>query len=343
MQRVILALAMLSVFGLPLSARADVSDAAESRYVVLVTIDGFRWEDLFRGADPLLVTDDRYRARYVDVPDRAQALTPFLLSFAQEGALIGDRDHGSCARVSNEYWFSYPGYSEMLVGQPNPNIRSNQAIPNDDVTVLERLARRPEFADQVRVFAEWDVIQAILNTDRSRIPVFNPPDPSAPHDPQVIPAARAALVDPPRVLWVALGDTDNRAHEGKYEDYLAAATDADNFAREMWEAYQANPRTAGRTTMLITADHGRGEAARGRWRGHGSGRWRGMVVPGVRREGSDAIFVAARGPGVRATNVYSMENCAIESQMAATLLRSLDLLQAEGQSDIAVPLDVFAH
>ncbi len=343
MQRLMLALTMLAIFASPLPARADVPDPVEARYVVLITIDGFRWEDLFRGADPSLVTDDRYRARYLDVPDRAQALTPFLLSFAQEGALIGDRDQGSCARVSNEYWFSYPGYSEMLVGRPNPNISSNQAIPNDDVTVLERLARRPEFADQVRVFAEWDVIQAILNTDRSGIPVFNPPDPSAPHDPQVIPAARAALADPPRVLWVALGDTDNRAHEGKYEDYLAAATDADNFAREIWEAYQANPRTAGRTTMLITSDHGRGEAARDRWRGHGSGRWRGVIVPGVRREGSDAIFVAARGPGVHATNVYSMENCATESQMAATLLRSLDLLQAEGQPDMAAPFDVFAH
>lgn len=216
MLRLIHALAMLAVFASPLPVRADVPDPAGSRYVVLITIDGFRWEDLFRGADPSLVTDDRYRARYVDVPDRAQALTPFLLSFAQEGALIGDRDQGSCARVSNEYWFSYPGYSEVLVGRPNPNISSNQAIPNDDVTVLERLARRAEFADQVRVFAEWDVIQAILNTDRSGIPVFNPPDPSAPHDPQVIPAARAALTDPPRVLARHRGDSPscNRCARG---------------------------------------------------------------------------------------------------------------------------------
>ncbi len=249
--------------------------------LILVTIDGYRWEELFRGADPGLVTDERYRARYIDAPDRAQALTPFLLSFGQTGALIGNRDANSCARVANDFWFSYPGYAEMLAGRPNPRVRYNAAIPNDDVTVLERLAQRPDFSGQVRVFAEWETMRAILNTERSGLSVFTPPDYQAPHDPQVIPAARAALVDPPRLLWVALGDTDNRAHEGNYEAYLAAASEADAFVREIWEAYQANPRTAGRTTMIVTADHGRGRAEDDRWTGHGSGRWRGIVVPGL--------------------------------------------------------------
>lgn len=333
---IVFVLALFGAFS-PVAARAQEAPP----YLVLVTIDGYRWEDLFRGADRNLVTDERYRARYVDVADRPQALTPFLLSFAQEGALIGNRDANSCARVANEFWFSYPGYAEMLAGRPNPRVRYNAAVPNDDVTVLERLARRPDFAGQVRVFAEWDTMPAILNVARSFIPVFIPPDYKALHDPQVISAARAALAEPPRVLWVALGDTDNRSHEGKYEDYLAAATESDNFARELWEAYQANPRSAGRTTMIITADHGRGGAENDRWRGHGSGRWRGAIVPGLRHVGSDADFIAVRGPGVHGTQSYTMENCATLSQVAATMLTSLGLLGEEGQPDMAAPLDVF--
>ncbi len=311
--------------------------------VILVTIDGYRWEELFRGADPELVRDPAYRARYIDVPDRAAALTPFLLSFAQTGALIGNRDAGSCARVSNNFWFSYPGYAEMLAGRPNPRVRYNAAVPNDDVTVLERLARRPEFAGQVRVFAEWETMRAILNEERSGLSIFTTPDYDAPHDPQVIPAARAALSDLPRVLYVALGDTDNRAHEGDYEAYLAAASEADNFLREMWDAYQANPRTAGRTTMIVTTDHGRGRAEDDRWRGHGSGRWRGIIVPGLRHAGSDAIFIAARGPGIVSTSAYTPQNCASVSQIAATLLASLGLLAEEGQPDMAPPLALAAQ
>jgi hypothetical protein len=327
----------LALTGLPAHAQE------EPRYLILVTIDGYRWEDLFRGAEPSLVTDERYRARYIDVPDRAQALTPFLLSFAQEGALIGNRDQNSCARVSNDFWFSYPGYAEMLAGRPNPRVRYNAAIPNDDVTVLERLARRPEFADQVRVFAEWETMRAILNEARSGLPIVTPPDYDQPHDPQIMGPVRAALADPPRVLWVALGDTDNRAHEGEYERYLAAATEADMLLREVWDAYQSNPRTAGRTTMIVTVDHGRGGAENEGWTGHGSGRWRGVVVPGLRKEGSDAIFIAARGPGIVAAPSYTMENCATLAQVAATMLTALNLREAEGQPDMAAPLDVFAR
>jgi hypothetical protein len=309
----------------------------EGRYLVFVTIDGYRWQELFRGADPALVADPAYRARYVDVPDRAQALTPFLHSFSQEGALIGNRDQNSCARVSNDFWFSYPGYAEMLAGRPNPRVRYNAAVPNDDVTVLERLAQRYS----VRVFAEWDVMRAILNVERSGLSVSVTPDPDQRHDPQVIPEARAALASPPDILWVALGDTDNRAHEGKYEEYLAAASEADNFVREIWEAYQANPQTAGRTTLIVTSDHGRGGAENDLWTGHGSGRWRGIRVPGLHHEGSDAIFIAARGPSVVAAPGYTMENCASVSQVAATMLAVFgedDLVQP----DMAPPLAIFA-
>ncbi len=335
MRHLMFALSAVLAFIAPPARAQEVED----RYLILVTIDGYRWEELFRGADPALVTDPAYRARYVDAPDRAAALTPFLLSFAQTGALIGNRDANSCARVSNDFWFSYPGYAEMLSGRPNPAVRYNAAIPNDDVTVLERLARR---GLSVRVFAEWETMRAILNEARSGLSIFTPPDYGAPHDPQVIPAARAALADPPRVLYVALGDTDNRAHEGEYEQYLAAASEADAFAREIWDAYQANPRTAGRTTMIITADHGRGRAGDDRWRGHGSGRWRGIIVPGLRHAGSDADFIAVRGPGVGATQSYSMEHCATLSQVAATMLTALGLHDAEAQPDMAPPLDVLA-
>lgn len=332
-----LILALVGVWG-TLAAQAQTTHADN---VVLVTIDGFRWQDLFRGADPSLVESDAARASYVDAPDRAQALAPFLLSFAQTGALIGNRDQGSCARMSNEYWFSYPGYAELLAGRPNSHARSNRALPNEDVTVLERLSQRPDFAGSVRAYAEWSVVKSILNVERSQLPVFVPPDEEAAHDPQVMAAAREIFGNLPRVTWLALGDTDNRAHEGDYDAYLAAAHEADAYVQALWNAIEADPRTAGRTTMIVTADHGRGESEGGRWRGHGSGHWRGIVVPGLRHKGSDAIFIAARGPGIVATDAYDHGQCASASQVAGTLLQSLGLLAEIGQSDMAAPLAIF--
>jgi hypothetical protein len=333
MKRFITALVGLCIFCAP-------AHAQEARNLVLVTIDGFRWQELFRGADPDLVADPRYRARYVDTPDRPAALAPFLLSFAQEGALIGDRDKGSCARVTNDFWFSYPGYAEMLAGRPNPKVRSNQATPNDDVTVLERLAARPEFAGQVHVFAEWTAVPAILNVARSKLSVFVARDQDAPHDPQVDAAARAMFAELPRVMWVEFGDTDHDAHGGDYEGVLAAASNADLFLRDLWQAIEADPRMARKTTLIVTADHGRGGSRNGRWKGHGSGRWRGIVVPGLRREGSEAVFIAVRGPDIAPTSAYSGGACATTSQIAATILKSLKL-ESEIQPDMAPPLAIF--
>ncbi len=340
MSKILMALmaCVVGLFGLAAPAFAQTAQP----YVVLVTIDGYRWQELFRGADPTLVRDPAYRARYVDVPVRAEALTPFMRSFAQSGVLIGDRDHGSCARVTNDYWFSYPGYAEILEGHPNPHIRRNHAGPNPEVTVLERLIQRPEFADQVRVYAEWDVVRDIVNAPRSHMPVFVPPDVRAPHDPQVMARAREIFGNLPRITWLALGDTDNRAHEGKYEAYLDAAHDADAFIHQLWDAIQADPRTAGHTTMIVTADHGRGPSEHGGWRGHGSGLWRGIVVPGLRKEGSDQVFIAARGPGIVATNAYDLAHCATSSQVAATLLESLGLLD-QRQPDMGAPLAIFGN
>jgi hypothetical protein len=122
---------------------------------------------------------------------------------------------------------------------------------------------------------------------------------------------------------------------------LTSASAADAFLSELWTAIEANPRTAGRTTLIVTTDHGRGAARGNRWRGHGSGRWRGIVVPGLRHVGSDAVFIAARGPGI-GSGAYGMENCASISQVAATMLQSIDLLEAEHQPDMAPPLEVFA-
>jgi arylsulfatase A-like enzyme len=146
----------------------------------------------------------------------------------------------------------------------------------------------------------------------------------------------------PRVTWIAFGDTDNRAHEGEYEAYLAAAAEADLFVRGLWEAIEADPRTAGRTILIVTSDHGRGAAENDRWTGHGSGRWRGIRVPGLHHEGSDAVFIAVRGPGVALQQGYDASDCAALAQVGATILESVGLGELRA-ADAAAPLRVFAR
>ena len=62
---------------------------------------------------------------------------------ARRRSIAGNRALGSDVHVTNQLWFSYPGYSELLVGAAHDDvIKSNDATRNPYPTVLEFLRRK---------------------------------------------------------------------------------------------------------------------------------------------------------------------------------------------------------
>ena len=177
----ILPLLLCVVFLSPVSAQTA------TRNIILVTIDGLRWQEVFSGADPTLLTTDKeagavppnvlnaLRAEFWDesAEERRRKLMPFVWeTIARQGQIFGHRALGSAASVLNAEHFSYPGYNELLTGRADPLITSNAPLPNRNVTVLEWLHRRPGYAGRVAACAQWGVFSAIINVGRSRIPVW---------------------------------------------------------------------------------------------------------------------------------------------------------------------------
>lgn len=126
----------------PLSLKAEPK-------VVLVSIDGVRWQEVFAGVDPTLYQ----QSQWVKTPELIRSFTPgqpdTLMPFlhktvAQQGVTVGDRSQGSAINVSNPYQISYPGYQELLAGFSDPTIHSNNKIANPNVTVLEWLNQQPQ-------------------------------------------------------------------------------------------------------------------------------------------------------------------------------------------------------
>ena len=61
----------------------------------------------------------------------------------KHGSIAGNRALGSRVYLTNRHWFSYPGYSEMLVGRTQDDvIKSNDPVQNPSRTVLEVLRER---------------------------------------------------------------------------------------------------------------------------------------------------------------------------------------------------------
>jgi hypothetical protein len=321
---------LLTLFFLSSPARAAIGGATprppapsgKIDHVIVITVDGVRWQEVFGGAVPELAQGKQggapdpkaLAARFLrPTPEEARrVLIPFFWgTVAGHGQIFGDETRGSAARLTNGLWFSYPGYNEMLTGAADPRVNSNDKVPNPNVNVFEFLDGRPRFKGTVATVGSWDVASFILNEGRSKLAVND----------EVIPFARpanarqralnaiaadmpaywdgerfdavtmqAALetlrTKRPRVMYVMLGDTDEWAHERRYDLYLDLMVKSDRFIEAMWKTAQSMPEYRGRTALVIATDHGRG-ATFDDWTDHGT------KVPAAER-----VWMAVMGPGV---------------------------------------------
>jgi hypothetical protein len=346
-----------------------MSEPLKTRNVVFVVSDGLRWQEVFNGIDPVLMKDKssnwleakELKARYwdEDVQKRRARLMPFLWgTMAKEGQIFGNRALGSLASVTNDQWFSYPGYNEMSSGVADPKIRSNQFGVNPNVTVYEWLNNLPELKGKVEIYGTWDTFRDIFNEERSHLTIragttlidkadtsprgqllrelyetqvmLEDPDPT---DAMLHVVLRDHLAKVhPRVLFVGYGDTDNFAHMNRYDSLLSAAQHADAFVADLWKQLQSIPEYKGTTTLIFTADHGRG---RGRhdWIDHG-----------VEEPGSDEIWVAVMGPDVPALgerrNVAPIKQAQLAATVAAFMGQEFQAFKPEAAASLLEALSV---
>lgn len=337
----------------------------KTQHVILVITDGLRWQEVFRGAERDLMVR-RYvndtaalrRDFWRDTPvARRETLLPFLWgTVAKQGQLFGDSASGSVARITNRFRFSYPGYSETFTGFFDPRIDSNGYPPNPNTTVFEWLARDPQFTGRVAAYATWNAFRRIINVERSGVPVYDGWDQAVPDAPDSATSLLRTLYrdhiklwpdvafdapmhqvmlggwhrglrgEPPRVLFIGYGETDEWAHSGRYDLYLRSAQQVDRYLAELWAMIQGDPRTRDRTTLLITTDHGRRWGAE--WTDHGEN-----------VNGAEYIWSGVIGPDTPPLGVRS-NTPTQQAQMAATIAALLgrDWRKAEPQAAPVLPV-----
>lgn len=272
--------------------------------VIIVTFDGYRWQELFRGAEERLINNKKFvrnvdatKAKYwaATPKERREKLMPFFWgTLAKQGTFIGSRDSGSIINTSNPHRFSYPGYNEIFSGYGNPKVNSNEYPDNPNNTLFDLLQSKPEFKGKTVAVASWDAFPRIFNTKRSGTPVFatyktegeNVTSNTTTYGPwkTTIPAsnqyssydtttyrfAKEYLYrNHPRMAFIGFDETDHFGHEGEYDAYLDAANLMDKYMQDLWTFIQSDKQYKDKTTLIITCDHGRGDILIGRWRHHG--------------------------------------------------------------------------
>ncbi|MEX1993668.1 MAG: hypothetical protein WD929_03310 [Steroidobacteraceae bacterium] len=336
--------------------------------VILVTLDGVRIQELFGGMDPVIANAteaesgiyeiDVTRARYwrETAALRREALMPFFWkTLVPAGLVLGNPALGSAVTVRNSQWFSYPGYAEMLTGEPQPEIQSNDFVRYPHETVLDYAKRslglRPA---EVAQFGSWDGFKYAASRQDGTFLMNGAYDPvpselSTPEMDTLVGLRRQVMqlweessndvltfrlglaylkTHQPRVLWLGLGQSDDWAHARRYDRLLDYLHLVDGLIADLWTTVQSHPRYRGRTTLVVTTDHGRGRTPVD-WAEHD-----------VAIEGSQDIWIAVIGPDTPALGEVRDYPGVTQSDIAATLLQALGLDPDAFNPDAGPPIRV---
>ena len=325
---------------------------APAHYVILVTLDGVRVQEIFGGLDETIAVHDEQkvysdmaamRARFgADTPEaRREALLPFFWkTLAPQGMVLGNPAYGNHVRVQNRVQWSTPGYTEMLTGRPRPEVTDNEHRRYGYTTALEhaRAALGLAYQQVAQIGSSETYTLAAASRDDAFLMVGAYDSVPAPwgtpkidelaalrrqvlglweegsNDTLTFRMAQAYVVkNRPRVLWLALVNSDDWAHSDRYDRYLAHLHLADQLIGELWQTVQSLDEYRDRTTLIITTDHGRGLQG-GDWAEHD------ITIPG-----SDAVWLAVIGPDTPDLGEVREPGTLYQGQVAGTLLQFLGL------------------
>ncbi len=347
MTKIKIAALLISLF---IIRSANAQSQAEN--IIIVTTDGFRWQEVFGGMDSAIAHQKKFNQgsdSYIfatywnnDPVLRRERLLPFIWNtVAKNGQLYGNRNFGNKVDNANPYWFSYPGYSEIFCGYADTLINSNSFIHNPNTNVLEFINKQHGYKNKVAAFGAWDAFDRILNEPRSGFPVVSAFDSCGGKRPNnneklinlmlndsykpfgynesldvftQYEAMEYLKTNKPKVLYIAYGETDEWAHAGQYRDYLDAAHQFDKWLNDIWNHIQNTPRYKNKTALFITVDHGRGDKDKDQWTDHGES-----------APGSHEIWFGVMGPGIPARGEIKNVMQIYQQQFAQTIASLIGL------------------
>lgn len=298
---------------------------AKVENIIIITIDGCRWQEVFGGADSVILFNDQFRksdARrltnrfWATTPEeRRKKLMPFVWNtIATQGRIYGNRLYGNNVSVFNKTNISNPGYCEIFTGYADSTIKNNDLINNKNTNLFSFINKQPGFKGKVASFASWDRVMGYLNADENDYMInggyldvpgdalsplqktlnnlqqlYHAKESSRPDYITYLHAKEYLRLHQPRALSIGFAWSDDMAHDGSYPLYLEKIFTFDNMIQDLWEYVQTLPQYKNKTAMLITVDHGRGLEAK--WTSHGPSVphaneiWFALIAPGVSNKG----------------------------------------------------------
>ena len=322
---------------------AQEEDAA----VVIVVLDGTRWQDVFTGADTALAS-----AAHVPAPSATELMPRLHALLEDRGAALGAS--GAAMTASGPNFVSLPGYTEIFSGRRRHRCIDNECAPTKSPTVFDEVRARAGGPGDVAVFSSWDRIERAATSDAASL-VLSSGRSRLSHEALLrddeatsawLDEGRSAAAFPgkgdfrpdrftgglalryletrrPRLLFLGLGEPDEYAHRGDYAGYLDSLRAADAILGDLFALLDRMGPRGEHTTVFVTADHGRAHDYR---------------VHGGRFPESSRVWLVAAGGDVKARGFVRSERAHHLADIAPTTRRLLGL-PADPARGAGLPID----
>ncbi len=350
-----------------LATEHPTEDRAESA-VILVVLDGVRWQEVFDGADRALSRPRHMNPLTLATP---RDLMPNLYALIDgdgatgangandaHGLAIGAPGHGAEISATGPQFISLPGYIEIFGGKPDFRCERNDCVPAATRTIADQV-RDASGADDVSLIASWPGIARaasagdpgfVLSAGRKLVQQGETLRADAPtaalldqgsqagawpgegdYRPDAFTeriALRRLAIAHPRFMFVGLGDADEYAHRANYRGYLDALRASDAFLGDVMTTLRAMGARGQHTTLLVTTDHGRAHD----FMDHGS-----------QFPESGRIWLVAAGHDVRGRGLVSASRRYTLSDVAPTVRALLGIADGDAEpiSEIVAPLRAY--
>jgi hypothetical protein len=289
--------------------------------VVVVTLDGVRWHEVFEGVDPRLAASHGLPAS--DVVSAAE-LTPNLHRIvATHGSALGAPGHGEAISASGPNFVSLPGYAELFTGRRATRCRDNQCTGSGTRTLLDDFAANfGRGASQVALFSSWPDIARVAS-ERGVVAEPLPRRSGFRSDAVTADLAIAHLkAHAPRFMFLGLGEPDEYGHQNDYAGYLNAVRRADARIAEIDGELTRLAARGTRTALFVTADHGRADN---------------FVEHGAKFPESARVWLIAAGSALRASGFVKAPTQRRLADLAPTV-RQIAGLPPDSDPEAGMPL-----
>ncbi|MEC4113773.1 sulfatase-like hydrolase/transferase [Myroides pelagicus] len=192
--------------------------------------------------------------------EKDQILIPNRLNLLKQGVFISNFKNNGLTNTN-------AGHTALITGVYDSIQNNGKELPTNPSVLQQWLKQSKNDNSKAWVIVSKDKLEVLNNTKNTewnnkympKADAGTAGNPSAYREDAVTISKFKNVIktDKPNIVVINLKDVDSKGHSGDWDGYLDAIETTDQSIKEIWEYLQGDENYKGKTTLIVSNDHGR--------------------------------------------------------------------------------------